>query len=188
MKRIQRQLSVWVSRPPRSAPAGAPHGAPRAEGAVALGALAEGGAEDRQRGRGDDRSAEPLNAAGRDQHPASRSQAAGQGSEGKEEQPADEDPAPPEQVGRAAAEEEEAGERQRVGAHDPLELVAAEVELAPDRGQGDVDDRHVEDDHELRGAAQHEGPEVAAVRAHERAQSSCRSNHLTVRVAWTLPE
>ena len=70
------------------------------------------------------------------------------------------------QVGGPAAQQQEARECQRVGVDHPLEVGGREAEVAADRGQRDVHDRDVEDDHELRGAAQHEGPELSAVGGH----------------------
>ena len=67
-----------------------------------------------------------------------------------------EQPAPAEQVGHAAAEQQEAAEEQRVGVDDPREVVLGEVEVAADRRQRDVDDGCVEDDDELRQRQQRE--------------------------------
>ena len=50
-----------------------------------------------------------------------------------------------EQVGGAAAEQQEAGEGQRVGVDDPLQARGREVRPCADRRQRDVDDRDVED-------------------------------------------
>ena len=84
-------------------------------------------------------------------------EAAGQRGEREQEQARDEHPPAPEQVSRAAAEEQEAGEGDRIGVDDPLQVDLGEVEPRADRGQRDVDDRDVEDDHELRQAGQEEG-------------------------------
>ena len=75
--------------------------------------------------------------------------------------PAEEHPPPAEQVGGAAAEQEEAGEGQRVRVDDPLQAGGREAEVVADRRQGDVDDRDVEDHHELR-EADDEQQQVAA--------------------------
>jgi hypothetical protein len=62
---------------------------------------------------------------------------------------ADNKHAPPaEQVGGPAAEDEQAGERDRVSGHHPLHRVGRHAELALDRGQCDVHDAEIEDDHE----------------------------------------
>src|SRR3954466_5660512 len=52
--------------------------------------------------------------------------------------------------GSAAPEQQQAAEGERVPVDDPLEAVGGEPEIGLDRGQGDVHDRDVEDDHELR--------------------------------------
>ena len=75
----------------------------------------------------------------------------------------DERPALAEVVGGAAAEHQEAGERDRVGVDDPLQVGRGEAEARLDRGQRDVDDAQVEDDHELRHAA--DGQQPARARA-----------------------
>ncbi len=55
-----------------------------------------------------------------------------------------------EQVAGAAAEHQEAGEGEGVGVDDPLQAGLGEAERVVDRGQRDVDDRDVEDHHQLR--------------------------------------
>ena len=72
--------------------------------------------------------------------------------------------AAPVEVGEPPGEDEEAGERERVRAQDPLEVGGRDVEAALDRRQRDRDDRRVEDDDELRDAQQrdHRGPGAGA--------------------------
>ena len=72
----------------------------------------------------------------------------------EDRQPDDEDAPPAEQVGEPAAEHQEPAEQQPVGDHDPLQGALADVEVALDRGQGDVHDGDVEHDHELGGTGQ----------------------------------
>ena len=55
------------------------------------------------------------------------------------------------------------GERQRVGADDPLQALLREAEVALDRRQRDGHDRRVEDDHEEGAAEQRERPPAARV-------------------------
>ena len=56
----------------------------------------------------------------------------------------DEEHAPAaEQVGRAAAQEQEAAVAEHVGAHDPLQRAGRQVEVVADRGKGDADHRDV---------------------------------------------
>ena len=72
-----------------------------------------------------------------------------------------EDAAAPEPVAERAGGEQEGGERQRVGVDDPLQAGEAGVQFALDVGQGDVDDRDVEQQHERRDRDQDEGPPLA---------------------------
>jgi len=58
---------------------------------------------------------------------------------------------PTEQVCDPSTQEEHAAEEDRVGGHDPLQALLAEVQVGLDRRQRDVHDRDIEDDHELRG-------------------------------------
>jgi hypothetical protein len=133
-----------------------PHRAPQAERPVALQPLGEAGGEDRQRRRSDDRPAEPLRRARGDQRELVLGQTARERGEREQDEAAGEHLAPAEQIGGAAAEQQEAGERERVGVDDPGERRGREAEVVRDRRQRDVHDRHVEDDHELREAADDE--------------------------------
>ena len=67
-----------------------------------------------------------------------------------EDEAADEHPASAEQVGEPAAEQQEPSEGEHVRVHDPGEVVVREGERLADRRQGDVDDRGIEHDDELR--------------------------------------
>ena len=127
-------------------------GAPRGQAAVALAAFGERGGDDRQRRRRQHGAAEALDGARGDQQIARvRERACERGQ--REHRGADEEHAPAaEQVGRAAAEHQEAGERQRVGVDHPLQAGGREMQPGAHRRQRDVDDRDVEDDHELREA------------------------------------
>ena len=137
-------------------------GAPDAERLVALGALGEGRGDDRERGGGDQRGAEALHGARRDQHDVALGEPAGERREREQPHAVDEHAPPAEQVGQAAAEQQEAAEEERVGVHDPGQVVLGEVEGAPDRGQGHVHDRGVEHDHELGHGEQGEGEILGA--------------------------
>jgi hypothetical protein len=96
-----------------------------------------------------------------DQHLLRLRRPANQRREREHEQPGDERPALAEQVGGAPAEHQKAGERDRVGVDDPLQVGVGEAEALVDRRQRDVDDRDVEDDHELRQAAEGQQQRVA---------------------------
>ena len=144
--------------------AGAGDRAPDSQGLVALGAVAEGGGDDRQcRGR-EDRRAQALNRAGHDQLALGLGQAPGQRGEREEDQAADEDAAPAEQVSHPPAEQQEAAEGEDVGVDHPLQVALGEVERLADRRQGDVDDRGVEDDHELGHREQRQGDPAPLLR------------------------
>ena len=125
-------------------------GAPDAQRAVALGALGEGVGHDRQRGGGDQRGAEALQGARADEPDVGLGQAAEQRREREDDEADHEELAAAQEVGEAAAEQQEATEGEGVGVDDPGEVVLGEVERAPDGGQRDVDDGGIEDDDELR--------------------------------------
>ena len=74
----------------------------------------------------------------------------------KTTRPDEEDALAPDQIARAAAEQQKATEDERVGVDDPLEVRLAQAQIGLDGREGDVDDRRVEDDHELREADQDE--------------------------------
>jgi hypothetical protein len=138
---------------------------PDAERLRALGALGERRGDDRQRRRRDQRAAEALEAAGGDQHPGAGGEAVEQRGGREDEHAGDEQPAPADEVGGAAAEQQEPAEHQRVGVDHPLQVRRRELEVVLDRRQRDVHDRGVEDDHELREADQHQDePRVDLVR------------------------
>ena len=103
------------------------HRRPEPERPVALGALGEGGGDDRQAGGGDHRGAEALQRAGADQQALAVGDGADQRGDGEEADADEEDPAPRQQVAGAAAEHQEAGEGERVGVDDPLQAGVREV-------------------------------------------------------------
>jgi hypothetical protein len=72
-------------------------------------------------------------------------------------------PPAPQQVGHPPTEQKETAEREDVRVHDPREVLLREVEPLADRGQGDVDDRGIEDDDELREAEENEGDPASAL-------------------------
>ena len=82
----------------------------------------------------------------------------------KSSEPDHEQPAAAEQVGGTAAQQEQTGEGERVGADHPLQPLLGEVESRLDRGQRDDHDIGVEDDHEERAAEQRERPPAAWIR------------------------
>ncbi len=130
--------------------------APDAERAVALGPVGERGGDDRQCGGGDDRGAQALDRASDDQPCLGLRQAAGQRGQREDDQSEHEHAASPQQVGHPPAQQQKAAERQRVGIHDPGQVVAGEVQVSADRRQRDVHDRRVDHDHELHHRQQRE--------------------------------
>ena len=106
--------------------------------------------------------ARPCTARAPIEHLAVRRDAARQRGEPEQEQRRHEHPALAEVVGGAPAEHQEARERDRVRVDDPLQFGRGEAEARLDRGQRDVDDAQVEDDHELRHAADDQQPRASA--------------------------
>src|SRR5665811_1972152 len=79
-----------------------------------------------------------------------------------EDREADGEDAPaPQAVAQRPSRQQEGGERQRVGVDHQLQTGEAGVEVALDVGQGDVDDRDVQQQHERRDRDQDEGPPLA---------------------------
>src|SRR5439155_7689543 len=58
------------------------------------------------------------------------------------------------EIAAAPAEQQQRSERQRVAVDDPGDVAEVEPQGPVDRGQSDVHDRHVQDDHELHGRQQ----------------------------------
>ena len=126
--------------------------APDAEGDVPLPAFGERRHQDRERGGRDRGRAEALDRPGADQRGLRPGEPAEQRAEGEDHEPGHEDAAASEDVRRAAAEQQEAAEHERVGGDHPLQVRLRDVEIQLDRGECDVHDRDVEHDHELDGA------------------------------------
>ena len=83
-----------------------------------------------QRGGGDERAAEALQRAERDQLPGARREPVEQAGDREQDRAGDEDPLAPEDVRRAAAEQQEAAEQQRVAVDHPLQVGLAELQVA----------------------------------------------------------
>ena len=129
--------------------------------------LGEHVGEDRQRGRHDERAADAHQRAGRDRARRHRWRTRTAASRCRRRQAERERPVAAEPVTEAARGEQQAGEHERVGVDDPLQLAARRAEPAllhrvRERRQGDVEDRVVEHDHD-QAHAQHEQREPAAV-------------------------
>ena len=140
--------------------------APGAERLVPVAALAEGGREDRERRGHHHRRADPLREAGaRSACPRSGRGRRASDASANTTCPATSTPSAADQVGRAPAEQHEAAVRQQVAAQHPLQALHGEVQVAPDRRQGDVDDRGVDEVEE--GDAAQEGERQSAATARE---------------------
>ena len=74
-----------------------------------------------------------------------------------------EDALAPEEIAEAAGEQQQAPEGDQVAVDDPGQARLAEVQVRLDGGEGDVDDRRVEDDHQLAQADDEERDPPAAV-------------------------
>ena len=137
---------------------------PDPERFVSLGPLLEGRAHDRERGRRDDRCADSLHRAGRDQDADVPGQPAEERCDSEERQPDEEDQPSSEQIGHPATEEQETSERDRVGDQHPLHRRGGGMQFGLDRRDRDVDDRHVEDGHEERRPDDSERQPAARIR------------------------
>jgi hypothetical protein len=100
--------------------------------------------QDRQAPGGQQRGPGPLHRPGPDEEPGIRRQPAGEGGEGEPHRADDEDPAPAVHVAKGTAEQQQAGQRERVTVDDPLHAGDGGVEVPADRGQRDADHRRVE--------------------------------------------
>src|SRR5581483_6107570 len=94
------------------------HRTPEPERPVARRALVERGGDDRQRGRRDQRPADPLGGAAREQQARRGRERAEERGAGEERGAREEDAAAPEEVRGPAAEQKKAGEGERVGVED----------------------------------------------------------------------
>jgi hypothetical protein len=120
-------------------------------------ALGERGHEQGQARRGEQRAAEPLERAERDQGARRPREPAEGGADDEDEDAEREDAPASEEVCDPPAEQQESAEDDRVRGDDPLEPVLGEAERALQGVQCDVHDRDVEDDHELRDDDESEG-------------------------------
>ena len=110
----------------------------------------EGGHDDRERCRGEHRGAEALARPSCEQGTGRAGHGRGERGCGEDAEAGQEHPASPEQISRAAAEEQQAPEDERVARDRPADRAAADVEVAREAGQRDVHGGDVEDDHQLR--------------------------------------
>ena len=137
-----------VDRPP-----GPERDAPVAPGVAA--------ADQRHRGREHRRPAQPLHAAGGDQHAHVGREAAGQRRGREQDQSGQVQPLPPDPVGDAAHRQHQRAEHERVQVDHPLQVGEGRVQLAGHIGQRHVHDRHVDEQHEGTGADRYQRPPLA---------------------------
>jgi hypothetical protein len=151
IRKIHRHESVSVRMPPSSAPVAPP---------LASDALQMPSARARSRGSVNV-VVRMVSVAGDDQRLRPGREAAHQAGEREQGETGEEDPPSAVEIGRPAAEQQEAREGQRVGVDHPLQAGRAEAEVGAHRGQRHRDDRHVEDDHELAEAGDREDRPLA---------------------------
>ena len=127
----------------------ADHGTPDAQRGRALAPLAEGVADDRQRGREDHRGGDmPMATRAAIRAPDESTRAPTMLAPAKATRPEDQRRAAAEAVGQAARRQHQGGEGEVVAVDDPLERPGAGLEVGGDARQRDVDDRGVEVDGE----------------------------------------
>ena len=125
--------------------------------------LGEGHGEQRQGGGRHDRGECPLQGTGTEEHGRVLGQATQGGGGGEADQADDEHPLAPEVVGDPAAQEEQAGEGQRVGRQHPLAVGRRDVQGPLGGRQGDDHHRGVEHHHELGHGDDRQGPEALGI-------------------------
>ena len=155
MKKIHSQPAYLVSTPPRSTPTAAPEPpmAPQTPSALFRSAPSSNVVVMIESAAGEMIAApKPWMRAGGDQHALGPGETAEERRGREQHDAGEEHAAAAEDVGCAPSEQQEPAERDRVRGHDPLQVVAREVEVLPDRRQGHVHDRDVEDGHEVRRA------------------------------------
>ncbi len=136
--------------------------APEADGKAVL-ALREHAQEDRQAHRRHGGSADGLSHAEADEHLDAGREAARQGEEGEQDQPADEHALLAEAVGQPTGRQEQGGHPQVVGVEDPRYPRHPGVQVLHDRRNGDIDDGGVEQGHEHAQRDRRQDPPLAAV-------------------------
>jgi hypothetical protein len=117
----------------------------------------EDGAEGREQLRDHRRRGGALGDAGGDELARGLREAGGEARRAEHGDAGEEDPLAPEQVAEAAGDDQQRGEGEHVGRDHPLELARARPEVRADRGQRDVDDRHVDQVHRDGGDHHHGG-------------------------------
>jgi hypothetical protein len=136
-----------------------------------FGRLGEQGHDQRERDGGHDRAADSLDCPRRDQRLLRGREAAGERCEREQRDADQEQAARAEEITQPPAEEQETAEGEQIGVHDPRERFLGEAEILADRGERDVHDCPVEDDHQIAQAQDEQGkPAAAAFHGHRTAQ------------------
>ena len=117
----------------------------------------------------------------RDQHDLALGEPAGGRGGDEDRQADDEDPPLSDQVAEPSGEQQQAAEGDQVGVDDPGEVRLREAEIVLDRGQGDVHDRLVEDDHQHPDAEDDEGDPTGAA---ARVRALGTVNRVRARLTW----
>ena len=180
-KKIQCQSIACVITPPASSPTEPPAEATNAYTPIAracslrLGEHRHDHAEDHRRGH---RAADPLHEARGDQQRLAVGEPAQQRGEREDGDPGEEHAAPSDQIAEPPRQQQEPAEGDQIAVHHPCERRARETQLVLDRGQRDVHDRHVQDDHHHPGAehVQRRPAAIARLAAHAASASVIRSS------------
>jgi hypothetical protein len=130
-------------------PASREHEADDAHGFRPFGRLGEHDHDQREDDDRDDRAAEALDCASRDEKRLGGSKSARERGRREDRDPDEEEAPVPVEVTETATQKQEAAEREQVRVHDPGQGGLREAEIVPNRRQGDVHDRAVEDDHDV---------------------------------------
>ncbi len=160
MKKIHDQCRYEVSTPPEQHPrrrAAAGRRAVDPERKVALATLGERRHQQRERGGCHQGAPQALKRAKRDQRALRPGEAAQQRGRAEQREPHHEQAPAPEQVCQPPSEQQHPAEEDRVGRDDPLDRRVRESQVGLDRRQRHVDDRDVQDHHELGGDDQRQG-------------------------------
>jgi len=165
-------------RPDRHGQAG--YARPDADGGGALARVGEHVREQRERGGVDQRGRDAHGRAAGDQLARAAGQRGRDRHEREQHQPGLQDAAPAEPVAEVPADDQQAGEDERVGVHDPLQVLRRGGQRPADCRQGDVDDRVV-DHGEQHAEAQHrQDPPAAAVGPGPECEGGSHRNHLLI--------
>ena len=132
-----------------------------ADGEAAL-SLREGAGGDGKGAGGHNRRADPLDDPRRDQRADRRCDGAGDGGSDEEEEPREVEAALPPDVAEPPEAHRQDGDHQRVPGDRPGDAAGRGPEIAPDRGEGDVDDEEIDVQHHQPGAGGEQGQPFGA--------------------------